>query len=139
MRLILLYIVCSFLFCCNDKTPWPKQLVEERVYLGLWFQEVSVGLGRETWQKAASLTRMPKAQIFNHNQEAEGMNWGYHIVLKPQSTCFEFQCSGVAGGSLWIQGQPWLQSKSLDTGLLQRETLSLYPSPPHTTVNYLTV
>ena len=40
--------------------------------MGLWFQEVSVGLGRETWQKAASLTRMPKAQIFNHNQEAEG-------------------------------------------------------------------
>ena len=41
------------LFCCCEKTLWPRQLIEERAHLSLQLQRVAVDPGREAGQQVA--------------------------------------------------------------------------------------
>ena len=92
---------CQLPFCQNfsvllfycDKTPWPRQLIEERVYWGLQFQRVSLWpLWLRAWQQASrhgpgALTERlyPYLQAGRREREREreSANLECHGFLKP--------------------------------------------------------
>lgn len=64
---------CQLLFYCCDKTPCPRQLTQERVYLGSSFQRARVrdggmeGTGSRNWMLRVRL----RDHISNHKREAK--------------------------------------------------------------------
>jgi hypothetical protein len=70
----------SYFFCCCDKTPWPRWLVEEGFYLGLQLESAGVwGTGAKAEQ------RQLRAHIVICKQEAESVLEMVNL-LKPQSS-----------------------------------------------------
>lgn len=61
-----------FLFCCWDKIPWTRQLIECRLYLGLWFQKEN----NPPWLNGipvimhADQSKKLRQQIPHHQQQA---------------------------------------------------------------------
>lgn len=61
-------------FCCCAKTPWPRQLTRQWVYLDLQFWRLGVRHVGEVWQQV-SAARMLRAHFFHHKHQAEGTHW----------------------------------------------------------------
>lgn len=59
--------MCKFLFCGCDKKSGPRQLLEESIQLGLWFQKDSIHDDR----MKVRLKEQLRAHILNCKQEAE--------------------------------------------------------------------
>lgn len=61
-------------FCCCAKTPWPRQLTRQWVYLDLQFWRLGICHVGEVWQQV-SAARMLRAHFFHHKHQAEGTHW----------------------------------------------------------------
>lgn len=62
-------------FCCCDKAPWPRQLVEGRILLGLLSPERCESVTVAKWHGAS---RKLSEHILNFKHEEEGANWEWY-------------------------------------------------------------
>lgn len=71
------------LFYCYVKIPWPRQLTEGRLYLGLWFQRGKIHhhLGKEVWQQAG--LHNERALISNLKEWTRMSTWTWNLKVHP--------------------------------------------------------
>lgn len=81
----LCYLLSYLHFYCCNKASWPRQLLEERVHLGLWFQQFRVSDNGERWQTAVDLVAGATAKGSHLEHKAEKANSKWHGSLSSQS------------------------------------------------------